>query len=109
MIAVQGSNPTVAVALSQVVTGITNTQLQSTSIRRTSNSRSSMVATIRLQRCRNCFTPAASGDFLTTLAANLTAIQGQPRVWMLYDTPTTTMAGTTVRVVGFVAARVMSW
>ncbi len=52
---------------------------------------------------------ALSGRDLGGLADALQAIVGQPRVWMLYSQAQTSAAnGDSVRVVGFVAARVMS-
>ncbi len=104
MIAVQGSNPTVAVALSQVATGITKAQLLDYD---PTNQQLSLFNGMDNQQTLPQLAPTTSSDF-QTLTTNLQSILGQPRVWMLYDTPTTTMTSTTVRVVGFVAARVMS-
>ncbi len=104
MIAVQGSSPTVSVAVGQVTTGITAAQLVAFD---PINQQLSLFNGTNNQQTLSQLAPVLNSDFLT-LASNLQAIQGQPRVWMLYDTPTTSMGSTTVRVVGFVSARVMS-
>lgn len=92
------STSTVADAIGQVTTGITYTQLAAYD---PTNQSLTLATGATNEVTLNRLLPTA-GDF-ASFATALGTIAGARRVWMLYDSP----AAGTVRVVGFVAARVM--